>query len=267
MSKLAAPAEAEVFEQLINSIDDYAIYMLDCAGQVMTWNAGAERNKGYAREEVVGRHFSLFFVSEDVEAGLPTMLLSVAASAGRCAGEGWRVRKDGHRFWASYVLTPVRNACGRLIGFAKVMRDLSERKGQEDALRTLELRVRRERDRLHAAAEASFDALYICEAVRNRSEEIEDFVFVYLNSNAERMFFPFKSARLGERMREVLMVDKREEMFVRCTRVVITGLPFVAEFSTQTSHVLSQLIRVHVVRSEDGVAITAADIIDLGRRM
>jgi PAS domain S-box-containing protein len=161
--------------------------MLDCAGRVLTWNRGAEHNKGYSSAEVLGQHYSLFFVPEDIEAGIPDRELASAAVKGRCSGEGWRLRKNGERFWASFLITTVRSQSGKLLGYAKVIRDLTERKRQEDALRRMEAVLRRERDRLRAAAESSMDALLICEAVRGTDGDIEDFVFTYLNSNVEKM--------------------------------------------------------------------------------
>jgi PAS domain S-box-containing protein len=91
------------FRLIVDSIQDYAIYMLDLQGLVTTWNSGAERNKGYTSPEILGRHFSCFFLPEDVAAGLPNHILAEAEASGHFAGEGWRVRKDGSRFWASVV--------------------------------------------------------------------------------------------------------------------------------------------------------------------
>ena len=121
---------AESAELLIASIDEYAIYVLDPGGQIATWNPGAERIKGYRASEIVGRHFSLFYTPEDREAGAPECEL-LAAADGRYEAEGWRVRKDGTRFWASLVITPLRDREGTFLGYAKVTRDLSERRKAE----------------------------------------------------------------------------------------------------------------------------------------
>ena len=149
----------ERFRLLVESIEDYAIYMLDCDGRVATWNAGAEKIKGYRKEEVLGQHLSIFFVPEDAESKIPDRELASAARKGKLAGEGWRMRKNGDRFCASFVITAMRDAEGKLVGFAKVVRDLSERKRQEDTLLRLEEALRRERDALHAAAESKHRAL------------------------------------------------------------------------------------------------------------
>jgi diguanylate cyclase (GGDEF)-like protein/PAS domain S-box-containing protein len=113
---------------LMESVTDYAIFMLDREGYILTWNCGAELVKDYRSEEIVGRHFSCFYPSTDVEAGKPKLDLAAAAAGGRLEDEGWRVRQDGSRFWANVVITAVRDASGRLRGFASVTRDVSERR-------------------------------------------------------------------------------------------------------------------------------------------
>jgi len=127
---------------LVQAVVDYAIYMLDRDGMVRSWNAGAQRCKGYEAAEIVGLHFSRFYTEEDRRAGLPERALATAATAGRFESEGWRVRKDGSRFWAHVVIDPVRLPCGELVGFAKVTRDLTERKIAEQALKQSEERFR-----------------------------------------------------------------------------------------------------------------------------
>jgi len=119
---------------LVESVTDHAIYLLDRDGHVMTWNPGAEKIKGYASEEIVGSHFSRFFTHEDVERGKPAELMRLAAQGGRIEQEGWRVRKDGTRFWADVVLTAIRDTSGELIGYAKVTRDFTDRKRAEEAV-------------------------------------------------------------------------------------------------------------------------------------
>jgi PAS domain S-box-containing protein len=115
------------FRLLVEAVQDYAIYMLDPCGKVSTWNIGAERNKGYKSEEIVGEHFSRFFEAPDIANGEPERILSIATATGRYEGEGWRLRKDGSRFFASVVVNAMRSKDGQLIGFAKITRDLSER--------------------------------------------------------------------------------------------------------------------------------------------
>jgi PAS domain S-box-containing protein len=119
---------------LVESIADHALYILDTEGRVTDWNAGAERLKGYAADEIIGRHFSSFYTDEDREAGLPQKGLETAARTGKFQGEGWRVRKDGSRFFASALLSPLRDGTGRIIGFAKITRDMTERLEQQQQL-------------------------------------------------------------------------------------------------------------------------------------
>ena len=122
------------FRLMVESVVDYAIYMLDAGGRVVSWNAGAERIKGYPSEEIIGQHFSRFYLPQDVQAGKPERELEIAAREGRFEEEGWRVRKDGSTFWASIVVSAVRDDLGALLGFAKVTRDLTERKRTEAEL-------------------------------------------------------------------------------------------------------------------------------------
>jgi PAS domain S-box-containing protein len=113
---------------LVQNVTDYAIYVLDPTGIVSSWNAGAERFKGYLAEEIIGQHFSRFYTDEDRGTGLPARALRVALEEGRFEAEGWRVRKDGSRFWANVVIDPIHDERGRHVGFAKITRDLTERK-------------------------------------------------------------------------------------------------------------------------------------------
>jgi PAS domain S-box-containing protein len=139
----AAVRESEArFRLLVESVRDYAIFLLDPEGHVVSWNPGAERAKGYAAAEIIGRHFSVFYSEDAVAAGLPEQELRTAEREGRAEDEGWRVRKDGSRFWASVVVTALRGEDGALRGFAKITRDITERQAAEDALRTSEERFR-----------------------------------------------------------------------------------------------------------------------------
>ena len=132
----ALRAGEERFRLLVTGVKDYAILMLDPEGRVASWNAGAERIKGYHAEEILGKHLSVFYPAEEVERGKPHFELRVAAREGRIEDEGWRVRKDGSQFWANVVITALRDEKGRLRGFAKVTRDMTERRRAEEDLAT-----------------------------------------------------------------------------------------------------------------------------------
>ncbi|MDF3217290.1 MULTISPECIES: hybrid sensor histidine kinase/response regulator [Mesorhizobium] len=128
-------ADEDRYRVLVEAVTDYAIYMLDRSGTVTSWNAGAERFKGYSASEIIGQHFSCFYTEEDREAGLPSRTLETAVRDGKFVTEGWRVRRDGTPFWAHVVVDPILDPSGKLTGFAKVTRDLTERKKAEEEIR------------------------------------------------------------------------------------------------------------------------------------
>ena len=130
------------FKLLVQSIVDYAIYMLDPTGKVTSWNAGAERIKGYKPDEIIGRHFSIFYSEEDRAAGVPARVLETAAREGKYEAEAWRVRKDGTRFWASVDLEAIKDEDGKLLGFAKITRDMTEKRAAQQELLEAERRFR-----------------------------------------------------------------------------------------------------------------------------
>jgi PAS domain S-box-containing protein len=132
----------ESYRLLVESVTDYALYMLDPTGHIVSWNSGAQVIKGYTKDEVIGRHFSLFFTPEDKQRGKPARLLEIAAREGKYQEEAWRIRRDGSLFWASILITPLYDAGGELRGFGKVTRDMSERRQAEEALRQSEERFR-----------------------------------------------------------------------------------------------------------------------------
>jgi PAS domain S-box-containing protein len=133
----------ERFRLMVEGVQDYAIFLLDPEGRVTTWNAGAERIKGYRQEEIVGRHFSVFYPDEDVARNKPAEQLRLAAATGRSVDEGWRVRNDGSKFWASVLITALRNGAGEIIGFSKLTRDISERKRAEEELQAAQAELAR----------------------------------------------------------------------------------------------------------------------------
>jgi PAS domain S-box-containing protein len=133
---LASLTEEGRYRLLIEAVTDYAIYLLDPSGIVTTWNPGAQRFKGYRADEIIGEHFSRFYSTEDRENGLPTRALETAKREGKFEAEGWRIRKDGSRFWAYVIIDPIRSPSGEIVGFAKITRDLTERKEAEVKIET-----------------------------------------------------------------------------------------------------------------------------------
>ena len=172
----------ELFGLMVASVVDYAIVLLDQDGRVVTWNAGAERIKGYRSEQIVGRHFSAFYPAADIAAGKPDYVLRTAASVGRVEDEGWRIRSDGTPFWANVIVTALRSNSGELRGFAKLVRDLTERRQAETALQRSEERFRR-------VVEAAPNAIVMV----NEKGHIE-----MINAQAERVFGYTHSELMGQ---------------------------------------------------------------------
>ena len=131
------------YRLLVDAITDYAIYMLDPDGRVTSWNAGAQRFKGYLADEIIGENFARFYSADDQAAGVPQMALAEAAREGRFEREGWRIRKDGARFWAHVIIDPIRTPDGEILGYAKITRDLTERRAAEESLRQSQEQFRR----------------------------------------------------------------------------------------------------------------------------
>jgi len=162
----------ERFRLLVGGVRDYAIFMLDPGGHVASWNHGAQQIKGYTPEEIVGQHFSRFYPPEAIAAGAPAASLRTAAETGRFEEENWRLRKDGSRFWADVVITPIRDGRGTLLGFAKVTRDLTERQRAEEAIRASE-------EQFRTLALTASDAIISADSHGD---------ITYFNPGAERIF-------------------------------------------------------------------------------
>lgn len=136
-------AAEEKFRLLVESVTDYGIFLMDPEGHIQSWNPGAERIKGYSAQEIIGRHFSIFYTQPDLQRNHPAEVLKLAVKNGKYQEEGWRLRKNGTRFWANIVITPLKGPGGQLLGFAKVTRDLTEKKEYEERLRESEERARK----------------------------------------------------------------------------------------------------------------------------
>jgi PAS domain S-box-containing protein len=139
---VATPEQTDLFRLLIESIREYAIFVLDPEGKVLTWNPGAQAMKGYTKDEIVGQHFSKFYPLEAVDSGWPQRELALALKEGRFADEGWRIRKDGTSFWASIIIVPLRSKNGELSGFAKVTQDMTDRRRAEQRVQDLNRELR-----------------------------------------------------------------------------------------------------------------------------
>jgi PAS domain S-box-containing protein len=154
-AQAALQKSEEYFRMLVEGARDYAMYMLDAEGRIIGWNAGAERLEGYKAEEIVGKHFSVFFSPEDIQAGLPHIILKGAKAEGRLWNEGWRLRKDGSRFWSRGVVTALRDETGALQGYSKITHDRTQQRiHEQEILRlntTLEQRVAERTAQLEAA--------------------------------------------------------------------------------------------------------------------
>lgn len=196
------PESEERYRQMVDSVKDYAIFLLDKNGIVSSWNAGAERLKGYKAEEIIGKHFSVFYPEEDNKWGKTQYELSEAALTGRFEDEGWRLRKDGTRFWANVVITALRNKKGEVSGFSKVTRDLTERKRAEERLRkvneSLERRVAERTLELTKAKDELEQALYA------RDE--------FMSIASHELKTPITSMRLQVQVLQVLMKKGKDEL-------------------------------------------------------
>ena len=219
------------FRLLVETVQDYAIFLLDPKGNVMSWNAGAQRIKGYAAEEIIGRHFSTFYPPGEIKNGKPENELRIAIATGRYEEEGWRIRKDGTRFWANVVITALHDQEGRLFGFAKVTRDLTERKKAEE-----------ERTALAAATEA----------IRLRDE--------FISIAAHELRTPMTSAKIAAQLL------RRSFEKTPPTAAQRTSVEALDRQISRLGHLVSQLL--DVVRIEAGVVQperSETDLVELVR--
>ena len=242
----------ERFRLLVESVKDYAIFMLDPEGHVTSWNSGARHIKGYDAQEIIGEHFSTFYTEEDVERGRPDEVLRVAAAEGRYEEEGIRVRKDGSTFWASVVITALRGDAGTLRGFAKVTRDITERKEAEERGRLL-AGERAARERVTSILESISDAFFALD---------HDWRFTYFNRNAEGFWGRSREELLGKNIWEEFPQALGSESYRQINRAMEEHITTEFEMALP---VLGTWIAGRAYPSQEGLSVYFQDITERKR--
>jgi PAS domain S-box-containing protein len=231
----------EKYRILLDGVQDYAIFMMDPQGRVASWNAGAERIKGYKADEIIGQNYSRFYLQNEIDQGKPKAELQIAANSGRSEVERWRVRKDGSRFWANVVITAVRNSSGRLLGFSQISRDISERRETEAKYRGL--------------LEAAPDSMVVV----NQNGEI-----VLLNLQAEKQFGYRRDELVGQKVKNIIPEGFAERLIADGTRTAAdalaqqigTGIELAARRKDGSDFPIE--IMLSPLESTEGVLVTAA---------
>ena len=242
----------ERFRLLVEGVKDYAIFMLDADGYITTWNLGAQRIKGYESQEIIGEHFSIFYTDEDVERGHPEEELRIAAADGSYEEEGIRVRKDGSHFWASVLITALRDEEGNLRGFAKVTRDITTRK------------VAEERERLLAREQAALErATDILESISDAFFAIdEEWRFTYINGKAEQFWGRSRDELLGKNIWEEFPQAVGSEYYRKIQQAMEEDVT--AEFEA-TFPVLGKWVAGRAYPSREGLSVYFQDVTERKR--
>jgi PAS domain S-box-containing protein len=246
-------AGGEQFRLLVAAVRDYAIFLLDPEGRVASWNAGAERIKGYRAQEILGESFTRFYPPQDVAAGVPAAALDQAGRQGRFVGHGWRVRNDGSRFYAHVTITALRDASGNLWGFAKVTQDITEQRRQQEELAASAARFR-------TAVEHLLDPLVLLSAVRDADGRVVDFRYEYVNpAHAEQAPISAEGV-VGRRLLEVHHEAASSGLFEAYRKVVETGEPILWDAfgyqGTVTDRPIQRVLDIRVAKLDDGVLVT-----------
>ncbi len=238
----------EQFRLLAHGVKDYAIFMLDTAGHIISWNAGAERIKGYRAEEIIGRHFSCFYPREDIESGKPARELNRAAADGRTEDEGWRVRKDGSRFWADVSITALRDEAGNLRGFAKVSRDDTARRQVQQDLMASE-------ERLRMTIEAAEMGIWFWDLEKNEVSCSEQFRAMFGLPPEVKLTYEACLARTHP--------DDQEQIKENVKKTIELGVPFYMEYRViwPDSSVRWITAKGRAQRNPEGVAVHMQGIV------
>ena len=253
----------QCFHFLIESLQEYAIYLLDPNGRIVSWNAGAQRLKGYQSHEVLGKHFSMFYTPEAIAAGRPERALETARTQGRYEEEGWRVRKDGTPIWGSIVMTAIRDAEGRLQGFGKVTRDFTDRKEAEDRIRRLNAELEeRVRARTAQLSESNRSLL-------QKNQEVETFVYSVSHDLRSPLVnlqgFSQELKLVGKELRGLLDVPGLPDQVQKRGVELVDGdmaeaIRFIQSGVTRLSNIIDALLRL----SRAGRVVYQWQAVDLG---
>ncbi|WP_126661086.1 PAS domain-containing sensor histidine kinase [Haloterrigena salifodinae] len=243
--------DSEQLSAFVREVKDYAIFMLDPEGTVVSWNEGAKRIKGYSAGEIIGQHFSAFYTKDDIATDVPEQNLERAAAEGRVEDEGWRIRKDGSRFWANVTITAIRDN-GELQGFTKVTRDMTERREYEQQLEKQADQLERRRTELEQELDEVFeridDAFYALD---------DEFRYEYVNEHAEEHFGEPAGKLIGQKPWKVLGVDKSDPIFERFDEALATQEPL--RFK-RYSEPLGIWAMIRIYPSESGLSVYFEDI-------
>ncbi len=240
--------DQDSFRLLVDQVNDYAIFMLDPSGVVRTWNAGAQRIKGYKPQEIIGQHFSIFYSQHDRDTRRPDRELELALREGRYEEEGWRFRKDGTRFWANVVITPVRDQSGTLRGFAKVTRDLTERRRADEELRQSEARLRLLVDSIRDYAVFMLDATGRVATWNSGAERIIGYRASEIIGRHFSVFYPPEETKTGKSDRELELATATGKFEEESWRVRKDGTRFWAN------------VVLTAIRDEEGTLIGFAKV-------
>ena len=244
-------ASEQRFRLFVDAVEDYALLMLDVNGKVISWNAGAERIKGYKADEIIGKHFSCFYLPEAISKGHPREESRIAAKEGRYAEEGWRVRKDGTCFLAEVIITAIHNNTGTLCGFA-VARDVTESRQAEQELK-------RSESRLDAILSSSLDGIIVFEAVRDELGAVRDLRFEMINPAAEKLIGRKASKLLGCTLFQQSPTAMTDGLFERFSQIIQDNAPLDFEHHSIRQGI-SKWYWLAGVKLGDGAAISFTEI-------